>query len=101
MIIYSVTVSIDNEVREEWLSWMKTTHIPDVMATGYFSEYAIQQLLFPKPQAGTTTFNIQYLCESMEAYEAYQAKAAPALQKDHTQRYKERFVAFRSILKRI
>ncbi|MGL4597188.1 MAG: DUF4286 family protein, partial [Bacteroidia bacterium] len=24
MIIYNVTVNIDNSVREEWLHWMKT-----------------------------------------------------------------------------
>jgi len=36
MIIYNVTVSVDNEVHEMWLAWMRNTHLPEVMATGYF-----------------------------------------------------------------
>ena len=32
MIVYSVTVNIENEVHDDWLSWMKNKHIPDVMA---------------------------------------------------------------------
>ena len=31
MIIYNVTISIDKEVENHWLDWMKNTHIPDVM----------------------------------------------------------------------
>ena len=37
MIIYNVTVSlVDQTIHEEWLNWMKTKHIPDVMNTGCF-----------------------------------------------------------------
>lgn len=101
MIIYSVTVSIDKLIKEEWLGWMQEKHILDVMATGYFQEYSIQEIIEPEPQAGSHTYNIQYLCETIEIYEAYQQTAAPALQKEHTKRYKDRFVAFRTILKRL
>jgi len=30
MILYNVTVSIDPEIAEEWLTWMREVHIPDV-----------------------------------------------------------------------
>lgn len=33
MIVYSVTVNIDSSIHEDWLAWMKSKHIPDVMAT--------------------------------------------------------------------
>jgi hypothetical protein len=36
MILYNVTVSIDESVEKEWLQWMKEVHIPDVMNTGLF-----------------------------------------------------------------
>lgn len=101
MIIYSVTVSIDKLIQEDWLGWMQEKHIPDVMATGYFQEYAIQEIIDPQPQPGSLTYNIQYLCENMEAYQSYQQSAASALQKEHTERYKDRFVAFRTVLRRL
>ena len=45
MIIYSVTVSVEKGIHEDWLSWMKETHIPDVMSTGYFTENLITRVL--------------------------------------------------------
>ena len=100
MIIYSVTVSIDASIREEWISWMKQVHIPEVMATGYFHERTMQELLDPPPQPGSFTFNIQYTCKTIEEYEAYHQGPAEALQSAHTMRYKDKFVAFRTLLRR-
>ena len=99
MIVYSVTVTIDPLIEQDWTNWMNEVHIPDVMATGYFSEAHLQRMVEPAPEMGLT-YNVQYLCENMEKFHEYQEKAAPALQKDHTERYKDRFVAFRTILER-
>jgi hypothetical protein len=96
MIIYNVTVNIDNEVREEWLSWMKTVHIPDVMATGYFVESKICKVLVDEEQG--TTYSIQYTAENMKNYEEYKEKHAPALQKEVLDKYGDKFVAFRTLL---
>lgn len=100
MIIYSVTVSIDASIREEWLSWMQEVHIPEVMATGFFREKIIQELLDPPPQPGSYTFNIQYTCHTIEDYESYQQGPAQSLQEAHTLRYRDKFVAFRTLLRR-
>ena len=45
MIIYNVTVNIDESIHEEWLLWMKNVHIPDVMETGHFLENKICKIL--------------------------------------------------------
>lgn len=100
MIIYSVTVTIDNGVETDWVAWMRTQHIPDVMETGCFVAAHLHRLLDPMPETGLSTFNVQYECASMEAYEAYQSLHAPRLQFEHTMRYKDRFVAFRTLLGR-
>lgn len=100
MIIYSVTVMIENATEKEWFSWMQSVHIPDVMATGFFTESHMHKLVDPIHDPSQSTFNIQYTCESMEVLEQYQQTSAPALQKDHTEKFKNRFVAFRTILKR-
>ena len=44
MIIYNVTVNIEDDVHEDWITWMKTTHIPEVMSTGYFLENKIAKV---------------------------------------------------------
>ncbi|MEZ4685149.1 MAG: DUF4286 family protein [Bacteroidia bacterium] len=101
MIIYSVTVSIDAELRSDWLQWMEKIHIPDVMRTGCFEAYALQEVVDPPPQEGTFTFNVQYHCANMETYERYREQHAAALQADHNRRYENRFAAFRTLLHRM
>ena len=97
MIIYNVTVSIDNSVHDEWLEWMKTIHIPDVMMTGCFIENRIYKVLDDENADGKT-YSIQYVCSNMKEYENYRDVFAPALQASHSSRYKNKFVAFRTLL---
>ncbi len=97
MILYSVTVNIDNGVHDEWLHWMKTEHIPDVLKTGLFVDNNILKLLTEVGNGGVT-YSLQYYLRNMEDYETYQAQHAPRLQAEHAQRYREKFVAFRTLL---
>lgn len=96
MIIYNVTVNIENDVREEWLNWMKTVHIPDVMNTGYFLESKVCKVLIDEEQG--TTYSFQYTCASLEDLKEYQRLHASRLQKDVADKYANKFVAFRTIL---
>lgn len=99
MVIYNVTVQIDQSIREEWLDWMRSRHIPDVLATGMFTRCNLMRVLSDDDQ--TATFAVQYECVDLASLERYRAEFAPALQRDHTERYKDRFVAFRTVLERV
>ena len=96
-ILYNVTVIVDDSVLEDWKQWMLDVHIPDVMATGEFETYQMQKVLTEGSEGGTT-FAIQYLAPSMEAYERYQKVHAPALQEEHQKRYNGKFGAFRTLM---
>lgn len=96
-IVYNVTVKISNMVAKEWLSWMKETHIPDVMMTGKFLEWRIQRILGDEdPEA--STFAIQYIAPSMDEFLDYNQHHAKALQEEHTARYEGKYVAFRTLM---
>jgi len=96
MIIYNVTVKIDNEVHDEWLSWMRSVHIPEVMETNCFVKNQIAKVLVDDTDG--VTYSIQYSCESMDVLNQYFDLHAKRLQQDHTDKYKEKFVAFRTLL---
>ena len=96
MIIYNVTVVIDEDISEEWLNWMQKKHIPDVMATGKFIDGKLSRIL--AEEEGGKSYSVQFLCPDMETYEAYQKEDAPVLQKEHADRYAGKFVAFRTLL---
>lgn len=96
MILYNVTVSIDPAIEHDWLSWMKTVHIPDVMATKCFNEARISRV--HGEEQGGVTYAIGYVAPSQEDYDRYQEEHSPALQSEHSKRYDGRFAAFRTML---
>lgn len=97
MFLYNVTVNIEDDVHNRWLEWMKKTHIPEVMASGCFVANRMLKVLSEIENNGTT-YSIQYYFNRMEDYVRYQDKFAPGLQKDHSERFKDKFVAFRTLL---
>lgn len=97
MILYNVTVNIDDSVHDEWLEWMQKKHIPDVLATNLFIENKIFKLINPPSEDGVT-YSIQYFLKSMEDYQKYHSEFAPRLQDEHAKKYKDKFYAFRTIL---
>ena len=96
-VIYSVTLLVDNDVASEWVTWMLKAHIPDVMRTGCFEAYEMRQQLEPSV-LDRTTFEVRYLCASLETYRRYQEEHAPRLQAAHTERFEGRFEASRKLL---
>jgi hypothetical protein len=101
MIVYSVTVNVEDSIHLDWLSWMKNQHIPDVMNTGIFTAYRMLKVHSRDKEEEGFTYNIQYSCPSMADLHRYQAHHAPALQKEHSDRYKDKFVAFRTLLEEV
>jgi antibiotic biosynthesis monooxygenase (ABM) superfamily enzyme len=95
MYLYNVTVTVDPSIHIEWLRWMKEDHIPKVMSTGYFTENRLCKLLTDESEI---TYAIQYTFKTTDDLNAYQKEHAPQLQKEHTEKFKDKFAAFRTIL---
>ena len=95
-IIYNVTIQIEKDVAEEWLNWMKEVHVPDVMATKMFESYQISRIIKDQPEG--ISYAVQYVCKDMKTLHHYQVNFAQKLQAQHTDRYKEKFVAFRTLM---
>ena len=96
MILYNVTINIDVTVHDEWLTWMKEVHIPEVMASGCFTENKICRIL--AEEEGGKAYSIQYFAPDMETYIKYQTEFSPVLQEEHTKKYAGKFGAFRTLL---
>ena len=99
MIIYSVTITIQPGIEAEWIEWMKKVHVPDVLRTGSFSECRIHKVL--GPESDEPTYVMQYHCRSLEEYHRYRDNFAPALQKDHTDRFAGKFRGSRQLLEEV
>lgn len=96
MILYNVTVKVDRDVADDWLTYMQS-HIRDVLSTGCFSGYRMCRLL-EQPEGEDPTYTIQYECESKDILNHYLEAFAPALRDDVNQKFKDKFVAFRTVM---
>ena len=100
MIVYNVTINVEEDVHEEWLGWITATHIPDLMNTGCFKDSKIFRLLTPEPEDGET-YVIQYYCDTIEDYERYQIEHAAVLQSEHKERFRGSFTSFRTVMEQV
>jgi hypothetical protein len=97
-VLYNVTIKIDLDVHDEWMDWMKKIHIPEVLETNLFESHKFSQILGTDEAKGLT-YAIQYVCPTLDDFEKYQNQFAPDLQKQHTEKYKDKFVAFRTMMR--
>lgn len=95
-ILYNVTVKIIPTLADDWLQWMTEVHIPDVLKTEKFESYKLSRIM--DGQEDGVTYAIQYVCPDMATFEAYQQQFAKDLQKEHTERYENQYVAFRTLM---
>lgn len=96
-IVYNITIKILPEIEEAWLQWQRREHIPEVMATGYFTGFRFFKLLEQDEEDGRT-YVVQFLAEDKEKYQQYIDNCAGALRQKTFDRWGNRFIAFRTLL---
>jgi len=101
MILYNVTINVDDDSHDEWLTWMKNVHIPSVLSTGLFLSQKMYRLITKFPEETGTTYSVQYWLTDMEHFEQYRDQYAPALQKQTFQKFGDRFSAFRTLMEEV
>jgi hypothetical protein len=99
MIVYNVTVKVDNSIINAWLEWIEI-HMPEVIQTGCFESYSFFELLEPKTDEDRT-FVVQYFAKSQEDYQRYVDEFAPKLREEGIEKFGDKFVAFRTILRKL
>lgn len=100
MILYNVTIGIDKEIETEWVTWMKTTHIPDVLGTGIFLHHKFYKVLSHDDE-GSVSYCIQYFTPTIEEFNRYLKDFAPTFVEQHRARFKDRHIAFRTLLEEV
>lgn len=100
MVIYNVTINIDDSVHDDWLKWMKDEHIPDMLATKKFTAAKMCKVLVEEDMGGIT-YSIQYQAASRAKLEAYYNEDANTMRAKGQQLFANKFVAFRTELELI
>ena len=97
MFIYNVTIKIQAPIHEAWLQWLKEEHVPEVLATGCFTNATIAILLEVDDSEGPT-YAIQYNAESKALYNRYIENFAGILRQKSFDKWGNQFMGFRSLM---
>ena len=101
MILYNVTINVEQSVEPEWLKWMRTEHMLDVLNTGMFTTAKIFRLLNVEQSEGTTTYAVQYFAETRDHYDRYEQEFAVGLQQEAQQEFGTKTVSFRTLMEEV
>ncbi len=97
MIIYNVTIKVDNCIAGEWLQWLKEEHIPDIIRTGCFTHATILHLVEADETDGIT-YAVQYHGKNKAEYDRYIDHHANELRKKGNDKWGNQFIAFRTLM---
>ncbi len=97
MLIYNVTINIDENVLDAWLKWMQEKHIPDMLATNKFTKAKMCRVRVDEEMGGAT-YSVQYTTENQETLKAYYQEDADKLRAEGARMFPNKFVAFRTEL---
>jgi len=100
MLLYNITVGIDKEVENEWLQWMKKEHIPEVLSTKLFFDFKIYKVLHDQDE-GNISYSVQYFARTLNDVMIYFEKFAPTMMNRLQIRFKNKHVAFMTLLEEV
>lgn len=100
MILYNITINVSPEIEQDFITWMKETHIPEIMQTGIFYEFKFLRLLHDSDD-GSVNYATQYFTDTIDQMMDYERNHAPALRAKTQARYQDKAIAFRTLLETV
>ncbi len=100
MLIYNITVNVENKILDEWMLWQKETHIPEIIETGCFNDHRFYELLEQDTNEGKT-FVIQFYAYSRKDYDRYLENFALQLREKNKEKWNEQVMSFRTLLQNV
>lgn len=100
MFLYNVTIGIDRSVEQQWLQWMKERYIPIALATRLFQESRMFKVLDGEDEP-TVSYSIQFFANTINDVSEFLEKYDRLLGQELMQNFKDRHVAFRTLLEEV
>ncbi len=97
MYIYNITTNIQEVAVSKWLTWMRETHIPEMLATGKFLSAKMCKVLVEEDMGGVT-YSVQYEVLDQQTLVAYHSEDALQLKNKANAMFAGQFVYFETEL---
>lgn len=92
MLTYQVKIKVDKAIEGQWLQWMKSSHVPDVIGTGLIRSFQIL-----KSTTESQLYHFHYHFNSLEDYRHYEKHYAPKLKAHPQEKFPNQFESERDL----
>lgn len=97
MILYNVTVNIEQTVEIQWIEWMKNHYIHSILNTGCFVSARFSRLT-SHTEPDSTNYVVQFLCENNIKLNEYKNKFEPNFKSEYVKKYGDKMQTFNTEL---
>ncbi len=97
MYIYNTTFLVGNDIFDQWLVWVKETHIPNVMNDKAFKDMQLARVLSNETSA-EKSFSLQFKIDSVAYLDRWMKMMEPKLQQDLMLKFGTEVLFFTTIL---
>jgi len=96
MILYNITVIIEDGIEQEWLRWINQDFIPRALSSNLLVSSRLLKVI-DSPNEGIT-YCLQFIADTLANYDEFIAIYASDLLDSHSQNFKNRSVFFSSAM---
>ena len=102
MILYNITLNVEEGLGDDFLVWIKAVHIPEFLKTGLFLEHKMFKLISNHGDSpGTLTFALQFYLKDVKTFLEYSDNHAGRLSEELKAKFGNGVLAFRTLLENI
>ncbi|MBC7913761.1 MAG: DUF4286 family protein [Pyrinomonadaceae bacterium] len=96
MILYNITVILEETIETEWREWVTNAFIPNALSSNLLVSHRLLKVI-DSPNEGVT-YCMQFIADHLESYNQFMNNHAAALLSTHTQQFQNRAVFFSTVM---
>ena len=96
MILFNITIIIEDSIDKQWLNWMNSEFIPSAMESSLIASNRLLKVL-DSPNEGIT-YCLQFVIDNIDSYNQFKASHLPLIMDNHAAQFSNRFVSFSTLM---
>jgi len=96
MILYNITIIIEEGIENDWLKWINQNFVPDALSSNLLVSSRLLKVL-DSPNEGIT-YCLQFIADNIQNYNEFKNLHASEILDAHASEFKNKSVFFSSVM---
>jgi hypothetical protein len=98
MLVYTLTVNVEESVASEWLLWIKEDFLVSMLGTGFFDKHHLFKVLH---DTEGHTYTFQFFCKDVLLYQQFELEFKKQILQDLMDSFPGKVVYFNTMLEQL